>query len=395
MDELTYFCYSQEGKYLIPLMETLKKRYKNEANYYFTSEKDSLLYSIKKYINSCTELIIINVKDDSLDNVRLINTVNELAPLTVKLIISKAEKLLSLQSQIIKKESFLFLTDSWSKQELELAINSAKDHSGLLKKTFVNDNATYLIQKVEEEVALRFHKLIDANVAKDKFLSVIAHDLKSPFLGLLGVADMLLNEWNELDEAEKIGLISDTRKTSLETLKLLEDLLDWTKCQREKLETSIEEIKVHNLVDTSIKVQENCAVPKGIKVQNKINAELKINADEHMIATVFRNLISNAVKFTRPGGNVKITAKENKDYFTFCVADDGMGIDKPQILDMFNNGNSHKNKNVKLPDKKNGKADRTGLGLLLCKDFVERSGGKIWLETQKDVGSKFFFTLPS
>ena len=164
--------------------------------------------------------------------------------------------------------------------------------------------------------------------------------------------------------------------------------MDWAKSQKEKLEISINEIKVRNLVNSSIEINEDCALPKGIKVLNRISESLKINADEHMIATVFRNLISNAVKFTRPGGSVLITAKENKKCFTFCVSDDGNGVDKPHIIDMFKNGDERNYM------KNNNSAIHRGLGLLLCKDFVERSGGKIWLETQKGVGSKFFFTLP-
>ncbi len=397
MDEFTLFCYSQENRDLIPLMETLKKWYKNEANRNFTHDKDSFLYSIENFVNPSTELIVLNLKDVDHNTVRLINTVNQLAPSTVKLLIAETKNLLSLQSQISQKESLHFLRDSWNEYELELAVKAAKVQNSVLKKTLLENEANLLIKKVEEEVAVRFHELIDSNVAKDKFLSVIAHDLKSPFLGLLGLTDILLNEWNDLEESEKIKLISDTRETSKETLKFLEDLLGWTKNQKEKLEVSINEIKIHNLVNTSIQINQYCAIPKGIKVHNKINDNLKVNADEHMVATVFRNLISNAVKFTQPGGNVKITAKENKNYFTFCVADNGIGIDKPDILKLFKTSKSHTNHNGNghSCNNGNGKTRGHGLGLLLCKDFVERSGGKIWLETQKGVGSKFFFTLPA
>ncbi len=370
---------------LIPLMKTLKKRYNNKVNHHFTDDNVLLFDFLEKNINP--ELIVLNINDVCINTVGLINAVNEIAPLSVKLIIAETKKLLWLQSQIAKKESVLFLTDTWGEDEFELMLNSAENQTKLLRNNLFEENAALLFKKVEDEVASRFDKLIDSNLAKDKILSIISHDLKSPFLGLLGLTDILLSEWNNLEDTQKIELISDARKTSEETLKLLEDLLDWGKSQKEKLEISINEIKVRNLVNTSIKVNEDCAIPKGIKVLNKISNSLKVNADEHMIATVFRNLISNAVKFTRPGGNVLITAKENKDHFTFCVSDDGTGVDKPHIIDMFNNGNRKQQTNK-------NKTDHRGLGLLLCKDFVERSGGKIWLETQKGVGSKFFFTLP-
>ena len=396
MDEFTIICYSQGEKDLIPLTETLKKRCKNETDLNFINDQDSFLQALKNDITPSLNLIVLNVINTNEDTVRLINAVNLLAPSTAKLIIAKTKNLLSLQSLITQTESLHFLKDPWDEDELVLAINTAKVQSTLLKKNLAEDTTTLLFKKVEEEVAERFHELIDSNVAKDKFLSVIAHDLKSPFLGLLGLTDILLSDWEDLEETEKIKLVSDTRKTSEETLKLLEDLLGWAKTQREKLEVSINEIKVRNLVNSSIQVNQYCAIPKGIKVHNQIKNNLKVKADEHMVATVFRNLISNAVKFTRPGGDVNITAKENKNYLTFCVADNGIGIDKPDVIEMFKNSSSRKNGNGNGNLHLNGisKVGPNGLGLLLCKDFVERSGGKIWLETKKGLGSKFFFTLP-
>lgn len=388
MDVKLLFCYTQSDENVDRLTKSLKRHFHNNIDINIANTPKSFL-CIFNCIERTPDLIFFHINDDSPSNFELIKTLNQKLPYIAKLIISDIQTLLSLQNQFSNDEYLQFLIHPFSDDEFDLALNSIERQRHLAQKALKKSNYKLLLQKVEEEVNSRFHKLVEANVAKDKILSIISHDLKSPFLGLIGLSDILLFEWKNLDDSDKIGLVSDIKKTSEETLKLLEDLLEWSKCQKEKLEISIEEIKIHNLVNSSIKVNEIRAIPKGIKLHNNINNDLKINADEHMIATVFRNLISNAVKFTRPGGDIQITAKENKDSYTFCVADNGIGVDKPQIIEMFNNDN------VINDTSKNRKVDRNGLGLLLCKDFVERSGGKIWLETQKGVGSKFYFTLPS
>lgn len=113
---------------------------------------------------------------------------------------------------------------------------------------------------------------------------------------------------------------------------------------------------------------------------------MKISADQNMIASVLRNLISNAVKYTPAGGYVKISAQEHNNVCVLCVADNGIGIDKPHLLEAFKQGNA---KDLKVNTK-----SFKGMGLILCKDFVEKNGGEIWLETKKNVGSKFYFTVP-
>jgi two-component system, sensor histidine kinase and response regulator len=280
-----------------------------------------------------------------------------------------------------------FLSKSWTVNELNIALKIASQtYSNLkpaVKKTRQNLS---LNEKVEEKVNKRLQKLIDANLAKDSFLSIIAHDLKSPFNALIGISEILMNNWETLTDADKLELIRDIHNSSDDTYKLLESLLEWAKSQKEKMEVNVNEVRIHNVVDNTIKVAENNALVKGIEVENKIDDKLKVNTDENMIATVFRNLITNAVNYTQPGGKIDISAKEDKDFCVFCVADNGSGIDKPHILDIFNKGSKKKiNGNIKA---------FKGLGLILCKDFVEKNGGEIWLETQKGKGSKFYFTVP-
>jgi signal transduction histidine kinase len=248
-------------------------------------------------------------------------------------------------------------------------------------------NFEIIDRKIEEKVNESLQKLIDANMAKDQFLSIISHDLKSPIHTILGVTEILLTDWENLTEFEKIEFITDINKTAGETHSLLVNLLEWSKIQKEKLKVTITEVNVKELVDITLNTTNNHANLKGIEVKNEICETIKVNTDKNMMATVFRNLISNAVQYTQPGGKINISALETNDECTFCVADNGSGIEKTQILDYFVKGNTKKI---------NGNAHVfKGFGLLICKDFVEKTGGKIWLETKKGEGSKFFFTVPA
>lgn len=392
MDKSVVICYSHNKKNLDRLFYELDDFFGTSVNQSGFTNKVSLLNSLN-HSNEKIQSVIIEIDDSEIETIQFINRINRIVKNSVILIVGKNENLLKIQLGCDDSSTFQYLKTPWDKTDLLLALNSATGFYSLFN-TYADNNGNETSQnmEIEREVSKRLQELIEANYAKDKYLSIIAHDLKTPFLGLLGISDILLRDWTELPDESKIELIGDIRHASEETFKLLEDLLGWARSQREKLEVTINEIKIHNIVDSSIKISENNANIKGIKFQNHINDQLKVNADERMIATVFRNLISNAVKFTSPGGNIKITAKEEKNYCTFCVADDGSGIDKKDILEMFNhnglNGFKGSQRNKYTFNK------TKGLGLILCKDFVERNGGKIWLETREGEGSKFYFTVP-
>ena len=392
MDKSVVICYSHNKKNLDRLFYELDDFFGTSVNQSGFTNRVSLFSSLN---NSREKIqsVIIEIEDADIETIQFINRINRIATNSVKLIIGKNENLLKIQLGCDDSSTFHYLKSPWDKTDLMLGLNSATGFYSLFN-TFSEKNGSdkSLNEEIEREVSKRLKDLIEANYAKDRYLSIIAHDLKTPFLGLLGISDILLRDWDELPDDSKIELVGDIRHASEETFKLLEDLLGWARSQREKLELTINEIKIHNIVDSSIKISENNANIKGIKFQNNIHDQLKVNADERMIATVFRNLISNAVKFTSPGGNIKITAKEEQNYCTFCVADDGSGINKKDILEIFNhNGLNRLNGSSRNKYSFN---KTKGLGLILCKDFVERNGGKIWLETREGEGSKFYFTVP-
>jgi two-component system, sensor histidine kinase and response regulator len=388
MNKPVVYCFSQIKDDLEILLHELHNYFGTNVNYSDFQNSDCLLDSLKMN-NSGQEsnLFVLDINNSSIETMRFVGNIIQLCPSSIKLIIAENQQLSTIRKFIVNNRSLQFLSKSWTVNELNIALKIASQtYSNLkpaVKKTRQNLS---LNEKVEEKVNKRLQKLIDANLAKDSFLSIIAHDLKSPFNALIGISEILMNNWETLTDADKLELIRDIHNSSDDTYKLLESLLEWAKSQKEKMEVNVNEVRIHNVVDNTIKVAENNALVKGIEVENKIDDKLKVNTDENMIATVFRNLITNAVNYTQPGGKIDISAKEDKDFCVFCVADNGSGIDKPHILDIFNKGSKKKiNGNIKA---------FKGLGLILCKDFVEKNGGEIWLETQKGKGSKFYFTVP-
>ena len=333
------------------------------------------------------KLIIIEIENSDNKTISFIKLVNKLSENAIKLIIAENNHLFAIQQNVENTGLMQYLNRPWEPVDLNIAMNIASHTFSILKITSENTVTNRFTEENQVDITSeQLQKLNDANLAKDKFLSIIAHDLKSPFSALLGITEILVDNWETLTENEKFELVTDLRKTSVDTYKLLENLLVWAKSQKEKLEVTINDVNINKLVNSVLKISRKNASDKGIKIKNLIDEEFIVKTDENMIATVFRNLISNAVQHIQTGGSVTISAETENGFNKFCIADNGKGIDLPHILEVFSKDN-HKKPNGNMKAFK-------GLGLIICKDFVERNGGQIWLETQPEHGSKFFFTIP-
>jgi PAS domain S-box-containing protein len=230
-------------------------------------------------------------------------------------------------------------------------------------------------------------ELIRLNADKDLFMSILAHDLKNPFNTILGFSGLLVEELRTYDLdtiEEQIGIIHSTAQ---KTYDLFEDLLLWTKSQSGKLEFSPRKIDfVKTCQETIDKIRTN-ALAKNISVNYSSSEGILLWADENMLKTVLRNLLSNAIKFTNPGGQINIWTQQTPSNLTVTVFDNGVGIAPEIVNNIFRLSNR-----ITTTGTANEKG--TGLGLLLCKDFVEKHGGKIWVESVIGKGSEFKFTLP-
>jgi len=231
-------------------------------------------------------------------------------------------------------------------------------------------------------------KLQQANATKDKFFSIIAHDLKNPFNIILGFADLLLQNHKEYDEDTRESVIKTIYDISLKTFNLLENLLAWSKTQTGKIPFSPKVIDLQTLTEDCISLFKEIADKKRIKLATMVSEDLSVYADRDMVATVLRNLVINGIKFTPREGRVSVRAnKTNNDMMLIEVKDTGIGISPEKIGAIFSIDRAWSEPGT---EEETG----TGLGLFLCKEFVEKNGGKIWIESEVSVGTSFFFTLP-
>ncbi|OFY85630.1 MAG: hypothetical protein A3F72_10715 [Bacteroidetes bacterium RIFCSPLOWO2_12_FULL_35_15] len=242
-------------------------------------------------------------------------------------------------------------------------------------------------KKIEQTLTENEAKFKELNSTKDKFFSIIAHDLKNPFTVLKGASELLsiYLEKNDLPKSKaKAEMISNA---SIHGYALLENLLVWAKSQTGGILFEPQKINLKNRVGESIKEVEDNARVKNIIIINEIPGNLILEVDENLLSVVFRNLITNAIKFTHHGGKIKITATTEKHLVEIAVIDTGIGIPKEHQYKLF-----RLDTNFSRTGTANEKS--TSLGLLLCKEFIEKHKGEIWVESEENKGSEFRFTLP-
>jgi PAS domain S-box-containing protein len=230
-------------------------------------------------------------------------------------------------------------------------------------------------------------QLLQLSIDKDRFLSILGHDLRSPFTALLGLSDILKENIQEFDVEEIKNMAGDINKTAQNTFNLLEDLLKWARSQQGKIPFKPENMTFVDICMDVTEVLKPSANAKNITINYNVANGIKVFADIDMLKTVLRNLVSNAIKFTNNSGSIYISAKQSNSNITITVSDNGIGINPDNLAKLFDVGQVITTKGTE--DEKG-----TGLGLLLCKEFVEKHSGKIWVESEVGKGSEFKFTLP-
>lgn len=263
------------------------------------------------------------------------------------------------------------------------------DKTGKIIKVFgISQDITE--QKKSEKTLIESETLLrELNATKDKFFSIIAHDLRNPFSLLLGLSEIMVDNSFDLsiDEYRQNSII--LYKTVSSTYSLLENLLEWSKLQRGITTIKKETILLRNFIDNLTETIKDMAIKKSIKLSVKIPPGFKLEADPNMLHSIFRNLITNAVKFTKEGGTVTITAKDHENgMILFSVKDNGIGMSSEIVNNLF-----RIDTNVSRPGTQNEPS--SGLGLILCKEFIEKHEGKIWVESKIEKGSTFYFTIPT
>jgi signal transduction histidine kinase len=235
-----------------------------------------------------------------------------------------------------------------------------------------------------ENQNIKLEKII---ATRDKFFSIIAHDLKNPLSAFMGLTDVMSSSDSQINEATKLQLILQLNKLSENMYSLLENLLNWGRSQSGEIKYIPSVFKVADVVKENIEVLSVNASIKKISIEEKLVAAMEISADKNMISTVIRNLLSNAIKFTATGGHIIIESSIERNKFTLIVKDNGVGISEKYLSQLFQIDSQYKTIGT-------SNEPGTGLGLILCKDFIERHNGVMIVESSEGKGSTFGFSIP-
>ena len=267
-------------------------------------------------------------------------------------------------------------------------VNVTRGISGKIQKVYGLINNISLRKKAEEDLIKTTENLVKLNETKDKFISIVSHDLRTPFSSILGFTDLLLTD-EELTDNEKNQYIRYIRDSSKSMLSLVNSLLDWTRLQTGRISVDLERIDANLIIEKSIKVLSGAAFQKNIELTSLIGNDVYVFIDKELIGQVFNNLISNAIKFTRDGGNIIISVNpsEKPRFVEFSIKDNGVGIKEENLKHLFK-------VESKFTSEGTSGEKGSGLGLSLVKEIIDKHGGKIWVETEYGKGSDFRFTLP-
>lgn len=259
---------------------------------------------------------------------------------------------------------------------------SSENH--LMSRLRKTEELNVRLEKAIEQSTLKLSDVIATNT---KFISIIAHDLRSPFTSILGALELLKSKLDHQESRDVEFYVDIAFSSAIKTLNLLDNLLAWTLTQHGEMCFNPVKINLNELVADEIDSISTLALQKHIMLDHNISPDLNLAGDIQMVRTVFRNLISNAVKYTNAGGKVNIEALENKSFVEISVSDNGVGISYDDKKALFKAGVIRSTAGT---DHEKG----TGLGLLLCKEFIEMHNGNISVESEPGKGSRFIFTLP-
>ena len=240
---------------------------------------------------------------------------------------------------------------------------------------------------VDNKLNLIASQLAESNAMKDKFFSIISHDMRTPFHGLLGFTDYLTTDIDSLSK-EEIGQICNSINNSARSLfNYFENLLTWSNVQSGRLKYNNTNIKISEIIKRAMNIISVNASTKDIKIDIKVDDNLYVYSDENMLSSVIQNLISNAVKFTNVGGKVLIKTLSQNDIVEVSIKDNGVGIDEEKLENLFKIDHASSSKGTS-----NEKG--TGLGLIIAKELIEKQGGTLKVDSAVGKGSTFIFTLP-
>ena len=280
---------------------------------------------------------------------------------------------------IIANKELAYQTDEKEKRAAELIIANFE----LVQQNELKEKRAAELIITNKEL----QQLIQLNEDKNKFFSIITHDLRNPFNSIIGFSNLLLEQIKKKD-LEKIDKYANViLQSSNKAMDLLMSLMDWAQAQDGRMDFNPEYYEIRAVINEVVLLMNDIAEHKSIDISSEIPNEIKVYSDKAMVVTVLRNLISNAIKFTQIEGKIMVFAEIKQNELIVSISDNGVGISKARIDKLFKITEKHSTPGTQ-------KEKGTGLGCILCKEFIEKNKGKIWIESQVGIGTTFYFTLP-
>jgi two-component system sensor histidine kinase/response regulator len=390
MSEKVILCIDDESIVLDSLKEQLQKGLEGEYLIEVAESGDEALELFDELINEDFEIPVV-IADFIMPGMRgdaLLSSIHNIKPSAKTILLTGQASIEGVSNAVNQANLYRFIAKPWEKDDLMLTIKEAlksfeQDKTILLQ----NEELRELNINLEKKVEQRTQELKELNATKDKFFSIIAHDLKNPFNTLMGFTELLLDNLNEYSTEKLREFIDILHQTSRQSYALLENLLEWSRSQTGRLEMKPDRIMLHELINENISLLTNHAAKKNIRLINEIDLSAQAFCDENMIRTVIRNLISNAIKYTNDHGAITCRSKIRENFIEVSIADTGIGIKTENLGKLFRI-------DVNYTTKGTAQETGTGLGLILCKEFINKNKGEIRVESEFGKGSTFLFTLP-
>ncbi len=404
-------CVDDEKIILISLKEQLRRHFGEDYNIETVESGEEAMEIIYELQEEAVELPTV-IADQIMPGIKgdeLLKEIHFLMPGTLKILLTGQANADAVGNAVNYANLYRYIAKPWEETDLTLTVTEAlrsyyqdkklEEQNAILQqlnRELEQFNATLEEQVRERTAELEAQKvelkqksdqLAELNASKDKFFSIISHDLRSPFNALLGFAQLLsenIERYSLDDIQQKVSKI----RTSAERLyALLENLLTWSRIQRGAMEYYPESINLSEVAEDNVELFTPNAEQKSILLRNTVQANTLVYADYSMLNTVIRNLTSNALKFTSTGDYVELSAIQDDLHVEVAVSDSGVGISEDVLPELLRIDTHHTN--VGTAGERG-----TGLGLILCKELVEQNGGRIWIESEVGKGTTFKFTLP-
>ncbi len=390
MDRPVILCVDDESIITEALRDQLQNRFGNEYAIETTDSGDDALefYQELKEENRDVPVVIADYIMPGLKGDELLIRIHRKDEITRTILLTGQANLEGVTNAVNHADLYRFISKPWDIDDLVLTIKEAVK-SYFQQKTIIQQNRelSEMNKTLERKVEERTSQLQELNNTKDKFFSIIAHDLKNPFNALLGFSSHLVEEYDNTPREEMIELLQVMNDAAENGYKLLQNLLEWSRSQTGRLSWDPENIFLESIISENIGLLKKAADNKNISIKTDLPKVLNAFADENMVRTILRNLLSNAIKYTYEGGEILIIGKSEEGMSSICVQDNGVGISQDNIEKLFKI-------DVDFSLQGTAKEEGTGLGLILCKEFVEKNNGAIWVESAEGKGSMFRFTLP-